>query len=167
VFLTNGTCRGQEKEPKVEESMSEQMNPMDKFGFLLGDWNLEYKVLKSAFSEAATGTGTGKIKRVLDDKYVVFDYSASLTTGQAAAHAVFAWDEKAKVYRFWWFESSGSFQTATCNFVNDETLFLNWHDTLLIQTFRKTGPDKMILRMENPDSEGKYELVLEVIFTRK
>ena len=145
--------------------MSEQTNPMDKFGFLLGDWNLEYRVPKSEFSEAATGTGTGTIKRTLDDKYVVFDYSASLTTGQGAAHAVFAWDEKTKVYRYWWFESSGSFQTATCNFVNDETLFLNWHDTPLIQTFRKTGPDEMILRMENPDSEGKYELVLEVIFT--
>ena len=44
---------------------------------------------------------------------------------------------------------------------------MNWHDTLLIQTFKKAGPDKVILRMENPDSEGKYELVLEVIFTRK
>ena len=147
--------------------MSEQMNPMEKFAFLLGDWNLEYKVPNSAFSQAATGTGTGTMKRALDDKYVVFDYSASLTIGQGAAHAIFAWDEKANVYRYWWFENSGSYLMATCNFVNDETLFLNWHDTLLIQTFRKTGPDKMILRMENPDSEGKYELILEVIFTRK
>ena len=147
--------------------MSKQMNPMEKFAFLLADWNLEYRVPKSSFSEAATGTGTGTIKRALDDKYVVFDYSASLTTGQGAAHAIFAWDEKAKVYRYWWFESSGSYLTATCNFVNDETLFLNWHDTLLIQTFQKAGPDKMILRMDNPDSEGKYELILEVIFTRR
>ncbi|MGB7062258.1 MAG: hypothetical protein WBF13_07895 [Candidatus Zixiibacteriota bacterium] len=147
--------------------MSKQTNPMEKFAFLLGDWNLEYKVPKSAFSEAATGNGTGTIKRALDDKYVIFDYSASLTIGEGAAHGIFAWDEKAKVYRYWWFEDSGSFLTATCNFVNDETLFLNWHDTLLIQTFRKAGLDKMILRMENPDSEGKYELILEVIFTRK
>jgi hypothetical protein len=36
-----------------------------------------------------------------------------------------------------------------------------------MQTFPKAGPDKMILRMENPDSEAKYELILEVIFTRK
>ena len=27
---------------------------MEKFDFLIGDWNLEYRVPKSAFSEAAT-----------------------------------------------------------------------------------------------------------------
>ncbi len=140
---------------------------MEKFDFLLGNWNLESRIPKSAFSEAGTGTGTGTFKRALDDKYVYFDYSASLTEEQGEAHAIFAWDEKTKVYRFWWFESSGNFMEATCNFVNDETLFLNWHDSLLIQTFRKTGPNEVILRMEHPDSEGKYELVLEVIFTRK
>jgi hypothetical protein len=143
------------------------VNMMEKFDFLLGNWNLEYRVPKSAFSEAATGTGTGTFKRALDDTYVYFDYSCSLTTGEGAAHAIFAWDEKAKVYRYWWFENSGNFLTATCNFVNNETLFLNWHDTLLIQTFTKAAPNKVILRMENPDSEGKYELILEVIFTRR
>ena len=147
--------------------MEKQSNKMEKFDFLLGNWDLEYKIPKSAFSEAATGSGSGTIKRTLGNKYVCFDYAATLTTGNAAAHAIFAWDEKAKVYRFWWFEDSGNFSTATCNFVNDETLFLNWHDTLLIQTFRKVDADKMILRMENPDSEGKYELIMEVIFTRK
>ncbi len=140
---------------------------MDKFEFLLGNWNLEYRVPKSEFSEAATGIGIGTFKRALNDKYVYFDYSCSLTTGDGEAHAIFAWDEKTKIYRFWWFENSGSFSAATCSFVNDETLFLNWHDTLLIQTFRKAGPDKVILRMENPTSEGKYELILEVIFTKK
>lgn len=140
---------------------------MEKFDFLIGNWNLEYRVPKSAFSEAATGRGIGAFKRALDDKYVYFDYSCSLTTGEGEAHAIFAWDEKAKMYRYWWFESSGNFLTASCNFVNNETLFLNWHDTLLIQTFTKAGPDKVVLRMENPNSEGKYELILEVIFTRK
>ena len=84
-----------------------------------------------------------------------------------AAHAIFAWDEKSKIYRFWWFESSGNFDKATCNFIDNETLYLTWHDSLLIQTFRKVDSNKVILRMENPTSEGKYELILEVIFTRK
>jgi hypothetical protein len=57
--------------------------------------------------------------------------------------------------------------TATCNFINEETLFMNWHDTLLIQTFTNQGSDKVILRMENPNAEGKYESVLEVILKRK
>jgi hypothetical protein len=147
--------------------MAKELNKMEKFEFLLGDWNLEYRIPKSAFSEAGTATGTGTIKRALDDKYVYFDYVASQSGKQTQAHAVFAWDEKAKVYRYWWFENSGSFLTATCNFVNDETLFLNWHDTLLIQTFTKEGSNKVVLRMEHPTALGKYELILEVIFTRK
>ena len=137
---------------------------MEKFEFLLGDWNLEYRIPKSAFSEAGSDSGTGTIKRALDGKYVYFDYS---TRKGGEAHAIFAWDEKAKVYRYWWFENTGNFLTATCNFVNDETLFLNWHDTLLIQTFTKESPNKVVLRMEHPNAQGKYESVLEVIFTRK
>ena len=33
---------------KVEESMDKQLNMMEKFNFLLGNWNLEYRVPKSA-----------------------------------------------------------------------------------------------------------------------
>ncbi len=56
---------------------------------------------------------------------------------------------------------------ATCNFVNNETLFMNWHDTLIIQTFNKVSANKVILRMEHPEAQGKFELIMEVIFTRK
>ena len=141
---------------------------MEKFEFLLGNWNLEYKIPKSVFSEDATGKGTGTFKRVLENKYVTFDYEASFSTGdKAAAHAIFVWDEKVKIYRYWWFEHSGSFMEATCEFINDETLFLNWHNSLLIQTFKKIDENTLELRMENPNDEGEFELVLEVILTRK
>jgi hypothetical protein len=155
------------KVDSMAEPIARQQSRMEKFKFLLGDWNLEYRVPKSTFSEAATGTGTGTFKRSLKDKYVFFDYSCSLTTGQGQAHAIFAWDDKAKIYRYWWFEDSGSFQQATCNFIDDETLFLKWHDTPLTQTFTKAGPNKVILRMEQSLDEGKSELILEVILTRK
>ncbi len=140
---------------------------MEKFDFLIGNWDLEYNIPKSTFSEAASGTGTGIFKRALENKYVYFDYFSLIDNKKGQAHAIFAWDEKAEIIRFWWFESSGNFQTATCKFINKDTLFLNWHDTLLRQTFKKIGPDKVVLRMENPDSKGHYELILEVIFTRK
>lgn len=152
--------------------MAKQSNVMDKFDFLLGNWNLESRIPKSAFSEAAKGTGAGTFKRALNDKYVYFDYTGSLKTGDKAgkeggAHGIFAWDEKANAYRYWWFESSGNFMEATCNFVNDETLFMNWHNTLIIQTFTKVSANKVILRMEHPVAQEKYELILEVILTRK
>ncbi|MCK4679471.1 MAG: hypothetical protein KAT48_15155 [Bacteroidales bacterium] len=65
---------------------------MKKFEFLLGNWTLEYKIPKSGFSEAATGFGTGNIKRMLDNKYVFFDYSASFSLApqqKEKAHAIF------------------------------------------------------------------------------
>ena len=151
----------------MEESMTTHEIAMEKCEFLLGDWDMEYRVPKSSMSPAATGTGSGTFRRFLDDKYVTFDYSCSLTTGQGQAHAIFVWDEKAKLYRFWWFENSGNFAQATCNFLSDKTLNLNWHDSLLVQSFRAGDPDKVILRMEQPTPQGEYELVMEVTFTRK
>ncbi len=139
---------------------------MEKLEFLLGKWDMEYKIPKSSFSEATTGNGYGEFKRALDDKYVFFDYSTLIDNKKGKAHGVFAWDEKLKIYRYWWFESSGNFSTATCNFINDKTLFMNWHDSLLIQTFKKINKNKIILRMENPNLEEDYELILEVIFTK-
>ena len=151
----------------MEETITSHEKAMGKFEFLLGDWDMECRIPKSSMSQADTGTGSGTFKRFLDDKYVLFEYSCSLTTGQGQAHAIFVWDEKAKLYRFWWFENSGNFAQATCNFLSDKALFLNWHDSLLVQSFRAVEPDKIILRMEQPTSEGEYELVMEVIFTRK
>ncbi len=147
--------------------MTKEPNKMDKFNFLIGEWNLEYRIPKSSLSEGATGTGFGIFKRALDDKYVYFDYETFINGQKGQAHAIFAWDKKSNLYRFWWFESSGNFTKATCSFVNNDILFLNWHDSLLIQTFRKIDPNKVILRMESPNSEGEFYLIMEVILTRK
>jgi len=56
---------------------------------------------------------------------------------------------------------------AMCNFLDDKALFMNWHDSLFVQSFRAVDPNQVILRMEHPASEGEYEVVMEVIFTRK
>ncbi len=140
---------------------------MKKFEFLLGDWDLEYNVPESGFSKKASGIGIGTFKRALNDKYVFFNYSATLTIGSGAAHAIFAWDEKFRIYRYWWFEDSGNFSTATCQFIRDDILFLNWHDTLLIQSFTKINSNKIVLKMEQPIAQNQFELILEVILTRR
>lgn len=140
---------------------------MEKFEFLIGDWNLESNVPKSSFSEASTGTGFGTFKRTLDDKYVFFDYESNFEGETGGAHGIFAWDEKAKIYKYWWFENSGAFMEATCNFTEEDTLFMNWHNSLLIQTFKKLNNNKVVLHMSNASSENQFELVLEVILTRK
>jgi hypothetical protein len=143
---------------------------MDKFDFLLGTWNLDYRIPKSSLSQADTGSGTGTFKRVLDEKYVQFDYECSFPSApqqKGKAHAIFTWDEKEQIYRFFWFENSGAYRQATCNFIDKDTLFINWHDTLLIQTFTKTAPDQVTLRMENPVAADKFELIMEVILTKQ
>ena len=136
---------------------------MNKFDFLLGDWNMEYRIPKSIFSEAGTDSGTGSFKKILDGKYVFFEYS---TRSGGAANGIFAWDDKVKIYRYWWFENSGNFQAATCSFINDETLAMNWHDTVLIQSFTQTGSDEVLLDMGEPDAEGVYKSVLQVCMKR-
>jgi hypothetical protein len=51
------------------------MNPdnLGKLEFLLGDWNLEYKIPKSLFSDSRTDTGVGSFKKILNEKYVFFN----------------------------------------------------------------------------------------------
>ena len=137
---------------------------MNKFDFLLGSWNLEYRIPKSIFSEPGSDTGIGTFKKALNDKYVIFEYS---TKSGSEAKGIFAWDDKTKIYRYWWFENSGNFLTATCNFINDEIIAMNWHDTVLVQTFVKEGSDRVVLKMEYPSVKGGYDLVLEVLFTKK
>jgi hypothetical protein len=44
---------------------------------------------------------------------------------------------------------------------------MHWEDSLLNQTFQKTGPDKVELKMNQPDQKGEYKPILEVAFTRQ
>ena len=111
--------------------------PISKLDFLLGEWSLDYRVPESAISKEDKGTGTGEFKRILNDKFVSFDYHAKLSSMETKAHAIFAWDEKANIFKYWWFESYGGFLAASCNFIDENTLCLNWHDSLLVQTFKK------------------------------
>jgi hypothetical protein len=67
----------------------------------------------------------------------------------------------------WWFEDSGEFMEATCNFLNETTLCLNWHNSLLVQTFQLIENGKMILQMKYPSNQNDYEVVLKVVFTKK
>ena len=147
--------------------MPNNNHPISKLDFLPGEWKLEYWVPKSIFSEEDKGTGTGEFRRILNEKYVSFDYHAGLSSIKSSAHAIFVWDEKSQLYKYWWFESSGNFLTASCNFINDYTLSLSWHDSLLFQTFQKVSTDKIILQMKIPISSDKFEIILEVILTRK
>jgi hypothetical protein len=141
--------------------------PMGKFNFLLGTWKLDYKVPKSQFSSGDTGIGEGNFQMILNNRFVTFNYYAKLSGGESTAHAVFAWDEKNKIYRYWWFEDSGAFMEASCNFIDENILCLNWHDSLLVQTFRRIDEGKINLQMKYPGNENDYELILEVVLTRK
>lgn len=147
--------------------MKTETDPMEKFSFMLGTWNLEYRVPASRFSAEDKGAGEGVFSKILNDRFVTFDYHAKLSSYETAAHAIFSWDEKSQIYRFWWFEASGQFMKATCNFTDDTTVYLNWHDSLLIQSFHLLEDGKLVLQMKHPVSINEYEIILEVFFTPK
>lgn len=148
--------------------MDDGLDMMDKFEFLLGDWTLEYRVPKSSFGEADQGAGEATMQRTLGGRFVQFDYRASLErTGSGSARGIFAWDRAAGIYRYWWFEESGNFRTASCDFVADGVLRMSWHDTLLVQTFAKQGPGRVLLRMERPGASGRHEIIMDVLMRRK
>ena len=136
---------------------------MSQDNFLIGDWNLKYNIPKSSFSDPGTDTGVGTFKKILNNKYVIFEYS---TESGGEAKGIFAWDDKIKMIRYWWFENSGNFSSATCSFINENTLAMNWHDTLFVQTFTKETSDRVILKMQYPSDKGGYILVLEVILSK-
>lgn len=137
---------------------------MNKFDFLLGTWNLDYKISESSLSQARSDTGTGSFKKILNNKFVLFEYS---TKSGSEAKGIFGWDNKSNKYKYWWFENSGIFLTASCNFINDDYLLMNWHDSLFVQTFEKIDADKIFLKMQNQTSNNEYELIMEVTMTRK
>lgn len=140
---------------------------MEKLGFLLGDWDLHYHIPKSVLSEAKTGGGFGRFQRALEGKAVFFDYTSLIDGETGQAHGVFVKDEKTGIYRYWWFESSGAFMQASCQFSDDDTLNMNWHDSTLTQFFKRLGPDRVQLQMSLQNSDGGVDSVLEVLLTRK
>ena len=140
---------------------------MHAFDFLLGSWDLFYDIPESSMSEAATGKGTGEFRKVLNDKYVFLDYRSIFGEEQGAAHGVFCLEEQEGIYHYWWFENSGKYLQASCKFVDDETLYMNWHDTVLSQTFKKIDDDTVLLTMQQPASDKSYETVLKVTFKRR
>ena len=137
---------------------------LEKINFLLGDWNLEYKIPESIFSKPGTESGTGSFKKILNENYIMFDYS---TESGGAAKGIFAWDDKIKMIRYWWFENSGSFSSAICNLINENTLAMNWHDNLFVQTFKRKTPNKIVLNMKYPTEDGKFITIMKAILTRK
>lgn len=146
--------------------MNNESNPMDKFNFLIGRWKLEYKIPKSQFSDEDTAEGEGEFKSILNDQFVAFEYHAEFSKGKVAAHGIFAWDKKSKTYKYWWFEDSGEFNEAACNFIDDSTLCMNWYNSLFVQAFYQVEKEKVILEMRYPLDKSDYKIVLEVVLTK-
>ncbi len=132
--------------------------------FMLGEWELDYTVTQHG-STTRTICGTGSIRRLFDATYVTFDYQMRQRETRekiGEAHAIIAWDKKAGQYRFFWFESSGTFLQADGCLSDDHTLALEWRGVNCTQIFRRVDADAMYLEMRCPDED----LLLRVDFTR-
>ncbi|MGD0014798.1 MAG: DUF1579 family protein [Bryobacteraceae bacterium] len=139
--------------------------PMHALDFMLGEWELDYTVTQHGCTTKPI-RGTGSLRHLFDATYLTFDYQMQQkATGEmiGQAHAVFAWDAKAEQYRFYWFESSGTFLQATGVLQGDDTLALEWQGVNCTQIFRRVSADAIYLEMHCPDQD----LLLRVDFSRR
>jgi hypothetical protein len=141
----------------------ESAAPMRALSFLLGDWELDYTVTRQGRT-TKTIRGTGSMRYLFDETYLTFDYRTQhVDTGEIGqAHGIFAWDAKSRQYRYYWFESSGSFLQATCVLRDEDTLAMEWLDIDCTQIFQRQSPDTMFLEMRCP----AQDVLLRVDFSR-
>jgi len=138
--------------------------PMRALSFMIGEWELDYTVTQNGRT-TRTIRGTGALRFLFNATYLNFDYQAiekASGAGIGEAHGIFAWDEKAGRYRYYWFESSGSFRQATGVLEDAHTLALEWQEIKCTQIFRSVSTDAMYLEMRCPEQD----LLLRVDFTR-
>jgi len=132
--------------------------------FMVGEWELDYTVTRHG-STTRTICGTGSIRHLFDATYLIFDYVMQQKETRekiAEAHAIFTWDKKAGQYRYYWFESSGTFLQANGSLSDDHTLALEWQGVNCKQIFRRVDANAMYLEMHCPDED----FTLRVDFTR-
>jgi hypothetical protein len=133
--------------------------------FMIGEWELDYTVTQRG-STTRTICGTGSIRPLFDTTYVTFDYQMRHKATRekiGEAHAIIAWDKKAGQYRFFGFESSGTFLQANGCLSDDHTLALEWQGINCRQIFSCVDADAMYLEMQCSDED----LILRVDFARK
>jgi hypothetical protein len=138
--------------------------PMRALSFMVGDWELDYTVTQHGRTTKPI-RGTRSLRYLFDAIYLAFDYrTVDKDTGEATggAHGLFAWDGKAQQYRYYWFESSGTFLEATGVLRDDHTLALEWQGLNCTQIFRRVSAYAMYLEMRCPDED----LLLRVDFSR-
>ena len=139
--------------------------PMQALNFMIGEWGLDYTVTQHGHT-SRTIRGTGWLRFLFNAAYLTFDYQTiEKASGStiAEAHGIFAWDKKAGHYRYYWFESSGSFHQATGVLRDAHTLALEWQEIKCTQIFRSVSADVMYLEMQCPEQD----LLLRVDFTRR
>ena len=73
---------------------------------------------------------------------------------------------KNKNYKYLWYEDSGEFSEATCNFIEEKALCLNWHNSLFVQTFQGKENGSIELEMRYPKNKDEYDVVLKVLFKK-
>lgn len=138
--------------------------PMRALSFMVGEWELDYTVTQHGHT-TKTIRGSGSLRYLFNATYLTFNYQMQQKdTGEriGEAHGIFAWDNKAGHYRYYWFESSGTFLQATAILRDDHTLALEWQDTDCTQIFRRVSADAMYLEMRCPEQD----LLLRVDFSR-
>jgi len=176
-----GTWPAGLEQEEVMERMIETATPgleHAKLADMVGDWDVAVRYRWRAHNTWQTGTGTSKIKSVLDGRYVVEEIN--LDTGDVPYHGfqIYGFDNIEKRYFQIWMDSLSTWPTATWgdwDAKDDKgTLVLSGRIKDIIspegrpfrQTRRWDGKDKLITQIYDTIG-GTEKLVLEMVKTRR
>jgi len=81
------------------------------FDFWLGDWDLSWPAEQTGGEEGERQTGTNRITRLFGD--CVIEENFATDDGKLSGHSVSVYDERARLWRQTWVDSSGGYLVFT------------------------------------------------------
>jgi hypothetical protein len=153
-------------------SMEEMMKPppraaeLDKLDEFVGKWELTCDCTMKGSDQPMKCTGTSTATWQCDKRVVVEHGEFKMGDEKFTGMGVYTWDPDDKVYRTWWFESSGRVQEGTMSY--DEASRA-WHmkSEHGKGTMKKVGPDSWEMTMTETTGGLFPEKVMEMKGTCK
>ncbi|MGD2102288.1 MAG: DUF1579 family protein [Acidimicrobiia bacterium] len=87
------------------------------FDFWLGEWDLTWPADQSGGNEGEIGTGHNEIRRMYGD--CVIEENFTTDDGSFRGHSVSVYDERARLWRQTWVDSSGGYLVFTGSFADN------------------------------------------------
>jgi hypothetical protein len=141
-----------------------------RLAFLVGAWEEE---ITYPGREAGADKGRGRwLARPDMGRYLMFRYEGSGPEGDYRAMGILTRDAATQKYRMWWFDDSGNAGEYTGDFVDENTLVLEYRgqaDGRLFReriSYRRAGPGEVHTKIEQAYGDEEFRVYLEATAKR-